>query len=89
MWILLGVVWTLASASMSASAQIKLTLWHGITADDRMGIEELVNRFNEEYAGLIEVEHTPMVWDEFYDKTVTAWAGRASRYRHHAPRQAA
>lgn len=77
MWILLGVVWTLALASMSASAQIKLTLWHGITADDRMGIEELVNRFNEEYAGLIEVEHTPMVWDEFYDKTVTAWAGGA------------
>lgn len=73
-WIVFGAVLTLLCASMSASAQIKLTLWHGITADDRQGIEDLVNRFNQEYAGQIQVEHTPILWDDYYAKTQVAVA---------------
>lgn len=62
-----GVIAALFFASL-ASAQIKLTLWHGITADDRQGIEDLVNQFNQEFAGRIQVEHTPLPWNEFYEK---------------------
>lgn len=63
-----GIVMAALVMAFPAAAQIKLTLWHGITADDRQGIEDLVNRFNQEFAGRIEVEQTPIVWDEFYDK---------------------
>lgn len=66
--------------SLHAAAQpIKLEMWHGITGDDRFGIVELVERFNEEYQGRIEVEHTPLNWwPDFYDKTAVAAAAGAA-----------
>ncbi len=69
------VAWAALASPAAAAGEIVLELWDGITATDGLGIEELVNRFNQEHAGRIRVERTPTVWEELYPKVAVAVAG--------------
>lgn len=55
--------------------EIVLEMWDGITATDREGIDALVARFNEEYAGRIRVNRTPTDWGDLYPKVAVSVAG--------------
>ncbi|HHV55795.1 MAG TPA: ABC transporter substrate-binding protein [Firmicutes bacterium] len=64
-----------AGAEVPAVAgAVTITYWHGIAAADREGQEVLVKKFNEQYAGKIQVKMTIMDWGEYYTKVAVAVA---------------
>ena len=48
------------SLGASALAEEKVTLWTVFTGDDGATLQALIDQFNEEYAGKIFVEHSPL-----------------------------
>lgn len=48
--------------------EIKLTFWNGFTGADGPVLIEVVDRFNEEYAGRININMEIMPWDTLYQK---------------------
>ena len=48
--------------------EIQLTFWNGFTGSDGVVLEEIVDNFNEEYAGNINIEMEIMAWDVMAEK---------------------
>lgn len=67
-------VLVLSLSGLASAKEIKLEFWHGITASDYEGIKDMVQQFNEEYAGEIYVEEIQMDWHQLYDKSQIAVA---------------
>lgn len=71
---------TVANAATTAgqsggTGQVTIELWHGITGPDKEGLDLLIDKFNQQYAGKIRVQPTPIEWGEYYSKVVVAVAG--------------
>ncbi len=76
-----GLMLVLLHGLLTASAaarELVVTLWDGITADDREGINAIITEFNQAYAGRIRVQRVLMPWGEFYQKLRVAVAGNAA-----------
>ncbi|MCG0237725.1 MAG: ABC transporter substrate-binding protein [Firmicutes bacterium] len=64
-----------SSQGGSASGSvIQLEFWNGFTGPDGEGMQKLVDQFNAEHKGQIQVKMQRIPWAEYYDKIVTAVA---------------
>src|SRR5690554_7510220 len=76
MILILAVVSTNIFAANGNSTTI--TFWNGFTGPDGEILREIVNRFNQEQAGKINVEMDIMPWDVFFQKLPPAIATKTA-----------
>lgn len=62
----------LAALATAGAQVIELELWHGISASDYGGLEEVIARFNKEYEGRIVVKDSFADWGPHYERLQVA-----------------
>ncbi|KRQ87680.1 Cyclodextrin-binding protein precursor [Caloramator mitchellensis] len=53
---------------------VQLEFWNGFTGPDGKGMQKIIDQFNKEYEGKINVKTQVMQWGQYYDKIITAVA---------------
>lgn len=66
------------SVFSKSEQKITITFWNGFTASDGEILREIVDRFNKEYAGKIEIKMDIMPWDVFFQKLPPAIATKTA-----------
>jgi multiple sugar transport system substrate-binding protein len=74
--VFLVVILFLTTGSVLAE-EITLDFWNGFTGPDGTGMGKMVEEFNKENEGEIEVEMQVMQWGTYYQKVVTALSTRS------------
>ncbi|MGB8955136.1 MAG: ABC transporter substrate-binding protein [Tumebacillaceae bacterium] len=59
------------ASAPAAGGEITLEFWNGFTGPDGNDMKKIVDAFNQENDGKIEVKTQTMKWDQFYDKIRT------------------
>ncbi|PWK06590.1 ABC transporter substrate-binding protein [Tumebacillus permanentifrigoris] len=62
---------TKEASSTSDSKKVTLEFWNGFTGPDGNDMKKIVDGFNKQYEGKIEIKTQTMKWDQFYDKIRT------------------
>jgi multiple sugar transport system substrate-binding protein len=57
--------------SAAEDGEITLTFWNGFTGPDGKDIKRIIDDFNKEHKGEIQIKTQTMPWGEFYDKIRT------------------
>ncbi|CCJ32675.1 ABC transporter substrate-binding protein [Caloramator australicus] len=51
---------------------VQLEFWNGFTGPDGKGMQKIIDQFNKEYEGKINVKTQVMQWGQYYDKIITS-----------------